>query len=152
MAGAIGMVSSLLGIDGGLGVVLAGVVVDDLSYHWLFWIPLVAIVLSAALTWRYIPESPVRAPGRITWTGAVLLSVGLSLLLLGVSQASTWGRGSPRTLATIVVAVLVLGAWVRNETRTDEPLVAMRMMRIRGVRTTNVAALVVGVASTPRSS
>ena len=48
VAGAIGMMSSLLGIGGGLGVVLAGVIVDNLSYHWLFWIPLVAIVLSAA--------------------------------------------------------------------------------------------------------
>jgi EmrB/QacA subfamily drug resistance transporter len=145
VAGAIGMMSSLLGIGGGLGVVLAGVIVDNLSYHWLFWIPLVAIVLSAALTWRYVPESPVRAPGRINWTGAVLLSAGLSLLLLGVSQASDWGWGSPKTLAMIVVALLVLAAWIRNETSTAEPLVDMRMMRIRGVWTTNVAALMVGV-------
>ncbi|WP_036726114.1 MFS transporter [Patulibacter minatonensis] len=145
VAGAIGMMSSLLGIGGGLGVVLAGVIVDNLSYHWLFWIPLVAIVASAALTWRYVPESPVRAPGSINWTGALLLSLGLSVLLLGVSQASDWGWGSPKTLAMLVVALLVLGAWIRNETGATDPLVDMRMMRIRGVWTTNAAALLVGV-------
>jgi EmrB/QacA subfamily drug resistance transporter len=145
VAGAIGMMSSLLGIGGGLGVVLAGVIVDNLSYHWLFWIPLGAIIASAALTWRYIPESPVRAPGSINWTGAVLLSIGLSVLLLGVSQASSWGWGSPKTLAMLVVAFLVLGAWIRDEQASDGPLVDMRMMRIKGVWTTNLVALMVGV-------
>src|SRR5436853_7771244 len=53
--GAIGLVSSLLGIGGGAGVVFAGIVTDNLSYHWLFWFPLVAIVLTAFLTWRYVP-------------------------------------------------------------------------------------------------
>ncbi|MEV4420620.1 MFS transporter [Patulibacter sp. NPDC049589] len=145
VAGAIGMMSSLLGIGGGLGVVLAGVIVDNLNYHWLFWIPLVAIILSAFLTWRYVPESPIRAPGTINWAGAALLSVGLSVLLLGVSQASDWGWGSPKTLGMIVVSLLVLEAWIRNENGAKEPLVDMRMMRIRGVWTTNVAALLVGV-------
>ena len=41
--GAIGLVSSLLGIGGGAGVVFAGIVTQNLSYHWLFWFPLVMI-------------------------------------------------------------------------------------------------------------
>lgn len=145
VAGAIGMMSSLLGIGGGLGVVLAGVIVDALDYHWLFWIPLPVILLSAALTRRYVPESPVRAPGAINWAGAALLSLGLAVLLLGVSQASTWGWGDPRTLGLIAAGLLVLGAWIRNEAAAKEPLVDMRMMRIRGVWTTNLAAMLVGV-------
>ena len=43
--GAIGLVSSLLGIGGGAGVVFAGVVTENLSYHWLFWFPLAMIVV-----------------------------------------------------------------------------------------------------------
>ena len=42
--GAIGLVSSLLGIGGGAGVVFAGIVTENLSYHWLFWFPLAMIV------------------------------------------------------------------------------------------------------------
>src|SRR3954451_3545012 len=45
--GAIGLVASLLGIGGGAGVVFAGIVTQNLSYHWLFWFPLVIIVFTA---------------------------------------------------------------------------------------------------------
>ena len=44
VAGGIGMLSAILGIGGGLGIVLSGVIVEHLDYHWLFWIPLVAVV------------------------------------------------------------------------------------------------------------
>ena len=42
VAGAIGLLSAILGVGGGIGIVLAGVIIQHLSYHWLFWIPLVA--------------------------------------------------------------------------------------------------------------
>ncbi|WP_320670923.1 MFS transporter [Patulibacter defluvii] len=145
VAGSIGLVSSLLGIGAGAGVVLAGVVVEQFSYHWLFWFPLAMIVVAAWATWRYVPESPVTAPGRISWLGAGLLSTGLAMVLLAFSQASSWGWGSPRTLGLIALGLVVLGAWVRSELRVRHPLVDMRVMRIRGVWTTNLVALLVGV-------
>lgn len=145
VAGSIGLISALLGIGGGFGVVLAGVIVDNLSYHWLFWIPLVAVVAATVLVVFFVPESPVTAPGRINWSGALLMSVGFSALLIAISQGESWGWGSPTTLGVLVGGVVVLVAWVRNEQRADEPLVDMRMMRIRGVWTTNVVALLTGV-------
>jgi MFS family permease len=68
--GAIGLVSSLLGIGGGAGVVFAGIVTENLSYHWLFWFPLAMIVATAFLTRRYIPESPVKSPAEINYRAA----------------------------------------------------------------------------------
>ena len=68
--GGIGLVSSLLGIGGGLGVVLAGIVTENLSYHWLFWFPLAMIVVTALLTRRYIPESPVKTPAEVNYRAA----------------------------------------------------------------------------------
>ncbi len=44
VAGAIGLMSALLGVGGGVGVVLAGPIVDHLSFHYLFWLPLIPIV------------------------------------------------------------------------------------------------------------
>src|SRR4051794_1741636 len=143
--GAIGLVSSLLGIGGGAGVVLAGVVTQNLSYHWLFWFPLAAIVFTAYLTWRYIPESPVKTPAHVNYRAAALMTAGISGVLLGITQTSTWGWGSPKTLGLLALGAVLIAAWVREELRSREPLVDMRMMAIRGVWTTNAVAFLIGV-------
>ena len=62
--------SALLGVGGGAGVVLAGPIVDHLSFHYLFWLPLVPIVVATVAVHLFVPESPVRSPGRVNWTGA----------------------------------------------------------------------------------
>jgi EmrB/QacA subfamily drug resistance transporter len=144
VAGAIGLMSAIIGIGGGAGIVLAGVIVDHVSYHWLFWFPLVAVVIAMVATAMYVPESPVKAPSRISWSAAALLSAGLAAVLFAVSEAVTWGWGSPRTLGLITAGLVVLVVWVRVELASDEPLVDMRMMRLRGVWTVNVAAFLIG--------
>jgi MFS family permease len=144
VAGAIGLLSALLGIGGGLGVVAAGVIVKSLDYHWLFWIPLVAILAAAILTWRLVPESPIRVPGRVNWISAALMAGGLSAALIAVSETSRWGWGSPRTLGLLAAGVALLITWVAVELRSRDPLVDMRMMRLPGVWTTNLAAFLLG--------
>jgi EmrB/QacA subfamily drug resistance transporter len=143
--GSIGLVSSLLGIGGGAGVVFAGIVTENLSYHWLFWFPLVIIVFTAFLTWRYIPESPVKTPGEINYRAAGLMTLGMSGVLLAITETSTWGWGSPKTLGLLAFGMAVIVAWVLEELRSREPLVDMRMMAIRGVWTTNTVAFLIGV-------
>ena len=64
VAGGIGLMSALLGVGGGVGVVLSGPIVDHLSYHYLFWLPLIPIVIATALIQVFVPESPIRVPGR----------------------------------------------------------------------------------------
>ncbi len=145
VAGGIGLVSSLLGIGGGAGVVFAGVVTENLSYHWLFWFPLAMIVVTALLTWRHIPESPVKTPAEINYKAAGLMTLGISATLLAITETSTWGWGSPKTLGLLAGGLLLIGAWVREELRSREPLVDMRMMAIRGVWTTNTVAFLIGV-------
>jgi EmrB/QacA subfamily drug resistance transporter len=143
--GAIGLVSSLLGIGGGAGVVFAGVVTENLSYHWLFWFPLGIIIATAFLTWRYIPESPLKTPADINYRAAALMTVGISAVLLAITETSTWGWGSPKTLGLLALGTGVILAWIREELRSREPLVDMRMMAIRGVWTTNTVAFLIGV-------
>jgi EmrB/QacA subfamily drug resistance transporter len=143
--GAIGLVSSLLGIGGGAGVVFAGIVTQNLSYHWLFWFPLAMIVVTAYLTWRYIPESPVKTPGEVNYRAAALMTAGISAVLLAITETSTWGWGSPKTLGLFVLGIVVVAAWGWEELRSREPLVDMRMMAIHGVWTTNTVAFLLGV-------
>jgi EmrB/QacA subfamily drug resistance transporter len=143
--GAIGLVSALLGIGGGAGVVFAGIVIDQLSYHWLFWFPLAMIILTTYLTWRYIPESPVKTPAEVNYRATALMTVGISAVLLAITETSTWGWGSAKTLGLLAFGMVVILAWVREELRSREPLVDMRMLAIRGVWTTNTVAFLIGV-------
>jgi hypothetical protein len=66
--------------------VLAGVIIDQLSYHWLFWLPLTGVVGAAIASAVFIPESPVNAPARIPRQAVALLSSGLAALLLAISR------------------------------------------------------------------
>jgi EmrB/QacA subfamily drug resistance transporter len=145
VAGSIGLMSAILGIGGGAGIVLAGVIVDHLSYHWLFWFPLVAVAVATVTTALFVPESPVKAPARINWRAAALLSAGLAAVLLAVSQGPGWGWASARMLALAAAGLAVLAAWVRVELASPEPLVDMRVMRLRGVWTTNLVGFMLGV-------
>jgi EmrB/QacA subfamily drug resistance transporter len=144
VAGGIALISGLLGIGAGLGIILAGPILARLDYHWLFWIPLMVIVVTVLATMLIVPESPVRAPGAIDWVGATLLSLWLICLLVSVSEAPRWGWLSARTLGLLAAAAVLALAWVRSETRSRNPLVDMGMMRIRGVWTTNLTGFLIG--------
>jgi EmrB/QacA subfamily drug resistance transporter len=144
VAAGIGIISSILGIGSGAGIVLAGPIITHLSYHWLFWIPLVMIVVATIATFAYIPESPVRAPGGINWLGAVLLAGWLTTGLVALSEATTWGWTSGPVVILFAVTVMLIGLWIWAEMRSDHPVVDMTMMRVRAVWTTNLAALLFG--------
>jgi MFS family permease len=89
VAGSIGVVSSILGVGGGIGIVIGGLIVEHLSWHWLFWIPLATTLLAAVCTWRFIPESPVRSPGKVNWLAASLLSLGMCCVLIAIAQTTS---------------------------------------------------------------
>ena len=144
VAGSIGLVSAILGIGAGVGIVLGGLVVEHLGWHWLFWLPLAVIAAAALSTWRFVPESPVRAPGRINWQAATLMAVGISTVLIAVSQTTSWGWGSPKTLGLLAAGLVLCAAWVAVEATSAEPLIDMSMMRIRGVWTANLTAFLLG--------
>jgi MFS family permease len=144
VAGRIGFLSAILGVGIGAGIVLAGPVVEHLSYHWLFWIPLALSLGATVCTFIFVPESPVRAPGRINWVGASLMSGWLVTGLLAVSYGPTWGWKSPSVLGLFGATAVTMAFWVRSESRSASPTVDMKMMRIPAVWTTNLTALLFG--------
>jgi EmrB/QacA subfamily drug resistance transporter len=144
VATAIALISAILGVGAGFGIVLAGPIVDALSYHWLFWFPFFLVVITTIATIFFVPESPIKSPGRVNWLGAALLSGWLVCLLVGISQGSAWGWLDTRILGLLAAAAVLVVAWIRNEQRAAEPLVDMRMMRVRGVWTVNAAAFLIG--------
>jgi MFS family permease len=100
----IGLLSATIGIGAGVGIVAAGPIVEHLSWPWLFWIPLVAVVVALAGTVLGVPRSPQRTPGRLDLPGAAILSVSLVSLLLAVDE----GRGSPAAVALSYTALVTL--------------------------------------------
>jgi len=141
----IALIASLLGVGGGLGVIIAGVLVEHLSYTSMFWVQLPAF---AAVAWgvhRVVPHVTVTAPVRIDWTGAVLVSSGLVMLLLTVTQAGRWGYGSTATWLGLATAAALLATWAWAALRHADPLLDLRLMLRRSVWTTNAVAFLVGI-------
>ncbi|SDM73887.1 MFS transporter [Actinacidiphila guanduensis] len=145
LSGAVGAIASLVAVGGGLGIVLAGPIVNALDYHWLFWLPMIVTILAAVATFLFVPQSPVRTPGRISWSPAVLLSAWLVALLVALSQAPVWGWGSGKVIGLFAAAVVLAVAWVETERRAATPLIDMKMMARPAVWTNNTVALLFGV-------
>jgi EmrB/QacA subfamily drug resistance transporter len=142
----VGLLSAIFGIGAGIGIVAAGPIVEHLSWHWLFWLPLALVVVALLGALFGMKESPVRTPGKLDVPGALVLSAGLVALLLAISKGQAWGWGEPKTIGLLAVGVVALVGFVLVELRVKEPLVDMRLMRVRGVWATDLVSLILGFA------
>jgi EmrB/QacA subfamily drug resistance transporter len=140
----IGLLSAIFGIGAGVGIVAAGPIVQALNWHWLFWLPLVLIVIALVGAIFGMPESPVRKPGRLDLAGTGILAVSLVSILLAISEGETWGWHSFKTLGLLGLGAVALVVFVFVELRVKEPLIDVRLFKIRGVWTAHVVALVFG--------
>ncbi|MGD9694194.1 MAG: MFS transporter [Thermoleophilia bacterium] len=144
MGVAMGLISAMLGLGGGLGLVLSGVIVDHASWRWLFVVGAGIGLLGMILVRRVVPPSPSRAPAVLDIPGAALLSAGLVALLVALTESQSWGWGSAKVLGLIAAGIVILVIWGAFESRTAQPMVDMRMLSRRPVLFTNLAALFCG--------
>ena len=143
---ALAVLSAVLGFGGGMGLVIVGLLMrGDADYHRAFWFvsAFVALVLLAAMI--VVPERPHRASGSVDWIGAAGLAVGLSLLLLTITEGNPWGWTSARTIGSALAAVGVLALWWWWERRCSQPLVSTTMLLRRPILLTNIATVAVGM-------
>ena len=143
---AVGAVSAVFAVGGGLGLVLSGVLIDQLSWRWIFWVGAVGVAAAVVLVYLFVPESPIKTPSRLDIPGALLLSTGLVSLLLALTEGERWGWGSGRILGLFAAAAVILTIWGFVELRVPEPMVDMRMLANRPVLFTNLTALIAGFA------
>jgi EmrB/QacA subfamily drug resistance transporter len=142
--GSIGLMSSILGIGGGGGLVVGGLIAEHLSWHWLFWMPLIPMIGAAVCTAVFIPESLVRASGRVNWLSATLMSSGMCCVLIAIAQTTVWGWVSVKTLSLLTAGLAVCATWIIAEIRSAHPLIDMQLMASRGVWAPNLAAFLLG--------
>jgi EmrB/QacA subfamily drug resistance transporter len=142
----IGLLSAVFGVGGGLGVVLSGVIVDHASWRWLFVVGAIPVAASIVLTYRFVPESPVKSPSRVDVPGALLLSGGLVALLVGLTEGESWGWTSAPIIGLFAAALVLLWTWIAVELRVPEPMVDVAMLMQRPVLLTNLTTLIAGFA------
>ena len=141
---AIAAMSATLGVGGAIGLPLSAWIVDAFDWHTLFWVAagMATLVLLAVLL--LVPHTHDATGGRFDAVGSVGLAVGLVSFLVGISKATTWGWGDPRTLGAIALGIVVLVGWAAYEIRQDQPLVDLRTTAQLPVLMTNVAAIAIG--------
>jgi MFS family permease len=146
LGSAMALMSSSLGVGGGLAMPAAAVIAQHADWHALFFASAVLGSLAMLLAVLFIPESSVRAPGTFDWPGAIGLSAGLVCLLLPVTKGSDWGWGSATTLGLFGLAIVILLLWGLMELRSAAPLVDLRTTARREVLLTNLVSIMLGFA------
>ncbi|MFE9094222.1 MFS transporter [Streptomyces sp. NPDC007264] len=146
LGSAMALMSSSIGVGGGLALPAAALVAQHTDWHSLFFGAAGLGVLSIALTLLVVPESATRAEGSFDLPGTLGLSTGLVLLLLPVTKGSDWGWTSPLTLGMFGASAVVLLLWGVLELRVAAPLVDLRTTARREVLLTNLASIMVGVS------
>jgi MFS family permease len=143
----IALMSASMGVGGALGLPLAAAVAQSLSWRVLFWGSAVLALVILALIHSLVPTTPVSAErAGFDHVGAVGLSVGLVLLLLGVSKGGDWGWSSTVVTGLLAGSVVVLVVWGWFELRMAHPLVDLRLAARPVVLLTNLASVMVGFA------
>jgi EmrB/QacA subfamily drug resistance transporter len=113
-----------------VGPLVGGVLVDGLSWRWVFWVGVIPLLLG--LWWTLVAAPEVRdesASHRIDVPGLATLTVGLSAIVLVLIEGHDWGWSSGRSLVTLVVGVVALVAFVVIEPRVREPVVEFGLFR-----------------------
>ncbi|MFD7390629.1 MFS transporter [Streptomyces sp. NPDC059852] len=146
LGSAMALMSSSIGVGGGLALPAAALVAQHANWHALFYGAAALGVLSIALTLLVVPESEVRAQGTFDLPGALGLSAGLVLFLLPITKGSDWGWTSGMTLGLFGAAAAVLLLWGVYELRVKAPLVDLRTTARPAVLFTNLASIMVGVS------
>ncbi|MEV2214684.1 MFS transporter [Streptomyces sp. NPDC050997] len=146
LGSAMALMSSSIGVGGGLALPAAALVAQHADWHALFYGAAGLGVFAIVLTLLVVPESPARAEGTFDFLGAIGLSAGLVLFLLPITKGSDWGWTSGTTLGLFGAAAVVLVLWGVMELRLKAPLVDLRTTARPAVLFTNLASIMVGVS------
>ena len=144
---ALGAWGAVSGAAGAVGVLLGGVLTSTLSWKWVLWVNVPVTLTALALTPGLVPESRSESTTRhFDASGAVTITAGLSVLAYALLDASTAGWASTKTVSLLVLAVVLIAAFVVIELRSKAPLVPLRIFRLRTLTGANVVGLLLGAS------
>ena len=140
-----GYLASVWGVSSVVGPTLGGVFSEYVSWRWIFFVNIpLCLVAAAMIGWKFHERVERRRP-RIDYAGAAVLTVALTLLILGVLEGGqAWAWGSPQSIAVLAAGAVLLGVFVAIERRAADPVVPLRLLRNRLLVATCLVAACVG--------
>ena len=142
---AFGIWGAVAGSGAAAGVLLGGVLVEYLSWGWIFFVNVPVGIAIFALTPTLISEGRTEGGDRrVDVLGALLITSGLVLFVYAMSRAPDEGWGSLHTLGLTAVAVALVAAFFWWEARTVSPIVPLGLFRIRAVFVANAVGALLG--------
>jgi EmrB/QacA subfamily drug resistance transporter len=141
---ALGVWAAIAVGGGAIGLVLGGVLVDALSWEWIFFVNVPVGIVAFALSFVLVPESvDEHAHRSFDVLGAITVTGGLVALVYGIVGSAELGWDSGEVLGFLALSAVLLTAFVLIELRAKAPLVRLDIFRVRTLRAANVAMLLV---------
>jgi len=139
VAWAFGIITGTAAVGAGVGVVSGGMIVDLLSWQWLFHVSAIGSLASFTAISVAIPRSAPRPPqGRLDMLGGLLFVPAIFGVLIAVTKAGAWGWGDARTLGFLAASLALLVAWTMYELRHPNPLIDVRLLTHPQIALANV--------------
>ncbi|MGW0943675.1 DHA2 family efflux MFS transporter permease subunit [Streptomyces sp. NPDC002623] len=142
-----GLFGAVFGATSVLGPLLGGLFTEALSWRWVFYVnlPVGVVALAVIATVLRIPRKSTKHV--IDYLGTLLIaSVATCLVLVASLGGTTWDWGSPQIVALAVLGALLAVAFVAVERRAAEPVLPLKLFRIRTFTLSAVISFIVGFA------
>lgn len=129
---AIGIWAGFAGAGGILGLWMSSIMVDFVTWRWLFALPIATVAASAALAFVAVPNSRERSL-QFDTVGSLLSAVAIGGIVFGVHEGPEQGWGDPLAVWPLMIGALALVGFVIWELRVDEPLLDVTAFANRGL-------------------
>jgi EmrB/QacA subfamily drug resistance transporter len=142
-----GALGAIFGVTTVIGPLLGGVLTDDVSWRWVFYINVPIAIIVILMAARTIPGLSGSSRPKIDYWGVVFIAIGSTGLVLATSWGGTeYPWGSPTIILLFVTSIVALVIFVFVELHAAEPILPMRLFRGRVFTTASVLSFIVGFA------